>query len=316
MSMSSTETLTPPPAPVPTVGLLAGAALGPIVEITQTARKLGELRAGAQRIFTILGQRSAVADHGNAPAPGTSAIQFEHVRFSYGAGRAPVLDDVSFNVAQGETVALVGPSGVGKSTCAHLLLRFWDAASGYVRVGGVDIRNLSLTTLRRLIATVPQDIHLFNDTIAANIRLGRPDATFEEVQRAAQQAQAHEFITTLPQGYDTVCGERGARLSGGQRQRLAIARAFLCNAPILIMDEAASNLDTENERALQQVLSRLREGRTVLIIAHRPATIRSADRIVVLEDGQVAEAGTHDRLVNQGGAYARLMASLWFSDAL
>jgi len=293
----------------PLVIVLAGATLAPITEVTQTARKLGELRAGAGRILTIFHQKPQVADQGRSAAPSEASVQFERVGFGYGGERGPVLRDVSFTIRPGETVALVGHSGAGKSTCANLLLRLWDADTGAVRIGGVDGRDLPLGTLRTLIAAVPQDVHLFNETVADNIRLGCPDASPADVERAARLAQAHDFITALPQGYDTICGERGARLSGGQRQRLAIARAILRDAPILILDEAVSNLDAENERALHAAMTEVRRNRTVLVVAHRLSTIRSADRIVVLDAGRIVEHGRHDDLLARGGTYARLIAT-------
>jgi ATP-binding cassette, subfamily C, bacterial CydC len=293
----------------PLAVVLAGAALAPITEVTQTARKLGELRAGADRVATIFHQEAQVQDRGTA-APATikdSSVRFEHVTFAYGGSRAPVLHDLSFTLAPGETVALVGASGAGKTTCANLLMRFWDPQAGTVRVGGCDIAALSLEALRRQVTLVPQDVFLFNGTVADNIRLGRPDATAAEIERAARLAQAHDFIAALPKGYDQPCDERGTRLSGGQRQRIAIARAFLRDAPVLIMDEAVSNLDTESEAALRGAMSEVRRGRTVLIIAHRPSTIRSAGRIILLEEGRIAEDGSHDALLARGGAYARLI---------
>lgn len=292
----------------PLTVVLAGAALAPITEVTQTARKLGELRAGADRVATIFHQRAQVLDRGTAVAPADATVRFEKVRFGYTAGRGPVLDGASFTLSPGETVALVGRSGAGKTTCANLLLRFWDIEDGAIRIGGHDIRTLPLATLRRLVTVVPQDVYLFNGTIADNIRLGRPDATLAEIERAARLAQAHSFIAALPQGYDTPCGERGTRLSGGQRQRIAIARAFLRDAPILILDEAVSNLDTENEVALQSALNEIRRGRTVMIIAHRPSTIRSAERILVLEHGRIVEEGTDAALMAKNGAYVALLA--------
>jgi ATP-binding cassette subfamily C protein CydCD len=187
-------------------------------------------------------------------------------------------------------------------------MRFWDTRHGQISIGGIDIRDLPLTALRKLVSYVPQDIHLFNRSIADNIRLGRPEATDAEVERAAHLAQAHRFIAALPQGYDTLCGERGARLSGGQRQRIAIARALLTDAPILLLDEASSNLDTENERAFQKALSSIRgQGRTVVMIAHRPSTIQSADSILVLDAGRLVEAGTHTALAVPGTLYSQLM---------
>jgi len=289
--------------------VLAGGALTPIVDVTQTARKLGELRAGAARILAIFHQWPHVEDRGMLPAPDEMTVRFEGVGFDYEGGGSAVLRGFDVTVRPGETVALVGRSGAGKSTTANLLLRFWDPAAGRISIGGRDIRDLPLATLRRLVAYVPQDIHLFNETVADNIRLGRPGAPMAEVEQAARLAQAHGFIESLPQGYDTVCGEGGARLSGGQRQRIAIARALLLEAPILLLDEASSSLDSENERALQAAFAEIRRDRTVIVIAHRLSTIRNAHRILVLDEGRVVEEGSHRELVARGGAYACLVAS-------
>jgi ATP-binding cassette subfamily C protein CydCD len=204
-------------------------------------------------------------------------------------------------------VALAGRSGAGKSTILNLLLRFRDPAEGTISIGGLDISDLSLDRLRSLIAYVPQDVHLFNETIADNVRLGRPDASPVEIDQACRLAQADRFIKALPDGYQTMCGENGAKLSGGERQRLAIARALLTNAPIILLDEASSNLDTQSERAFEQALASIRDGRTIVVIAHRPSTIRRADRIVVLKDGAIVEDGSHATLMALDGAYARLI---------
>jgi ATP-binding cassette, subfamily C, bacterial CydC len=291
--------------------VLAGAALAPITEVTQTARKLGELRAGADRVATIFHQEAQVIDRGTALAASIkdALVRFDAVTFGYGGGRKPVFADLNLAFKPGETVALVGASGAGKTTCANLLMRFWDPQSGRISIGGCDIRDLPIEALRRKVTLVPQDVHLFNGTVADNIRLGWPEAGDAEVERAARLAQAHDFIAALPKGYDTPCGERGTRLSGGQRQRIAIARAFLRDAPVLVMDEAVSNLDSESEEALHAAMNEVRRGRTVLIIAHRPSTIRTADRILMLDGGRIVEDGTHAELLAKGGPYARLIVA-------
>ncbi|WP_199757530.1 ABC transporter ATP-binding protein [Micromonospora sp. Llam0] len=236
-------------------------------------------------------------------------VQFDGVTFAYRSDLSPAVRDVSFEIHPGETVALVGHSGAGKSTSANLLLRFWDVTAGSVTVGGHDVRDFPQEDLRQLMTLVPQNTFLFNTTIRDNIRLGRADASDEEVEAAARDAQAHEFISGLPDGYDTVAGELGALMSGGQRQRIAIARALLKDAPILVMDEAVSNLDAASEHAVARAMEKARHGRTTLVIAHRLSTIRTADRIVVISEGRVAESGTHEELLAAGGAYVELLAS-------
>lgn len=294
---------------LPLALMLAGGALIPIAEVTQTARKLGELKAGASRILAIFNQKPQIEDRGVLRFSGGTAIHFEAVGFSYGADRGMALDGLDLVIRPGETIALVGRSGAGKSTIVNLLMRFRDVTAGAIRIGGVDIHDLPLTTLRGLVAYVPQDIHLFNESVADNIRLGCPDAPMWKVEDAARLAQAHAFIDALPNGYETLCGEGGARLSGGQRQRIAIARALLVDAPILVLDEASSSLDVENEHALRRVIASIRGKRTVIMVAHRPSTIRSADRILLVENGRIADAGSHDELLVRSDAYARLIAA-------
>ncbi|NDF39138.1 MAG: ATP-binding cassette domain-containing protein, partial [Proteobacteria bacterium] len=243
------------------------------------------------------------------------AIEFDGVTFAYEPGLPPALADVSFAIRAGETVALVGQSGAGKSTVAHLALRFWDPQVGMIRVAGRDARTDILDDLRGRMAVVTQDIYLFRRTVRENIRLARPEATDADVEAACRRAQAHQFIEALPDGYDTRLEERGASLSGGQRQRLALARALLRETPILILDEATSHLDAANEASVRDALVAASAGRAVLIIAHRLSTIRNADRIVVLHAGRIAEVGTHADLMSRDGAYANLMKSQMRQDA-
>ena len=275
---------------------------------------LNEALAALTRIFGLLDEPSSVKDRPGATALAAKqgAIAFENVGFSYGEGAA--LENVSFNVAAGETVALVGPSGAGKSTIFNLLPRLYDPTSGVVRIDGQDVSAATLASVRASIALVSQEAALFNDTIRANIALGRPGATHAEIEAAARAAAAHDFINALPNGYDTQTGERGANLSGGERQRIALARAFLRDAPILLLDEATSALDAESEARVQDALKRLSKGRTTLVIAHRLSTVRDADRILVLDGGRVIEAGAHEDLIAKGGLYARLNR-LQFQDA-
>jgi ATP-binding cassette subfamily B protein len=280
----------------------------------------GELQraAGAtERMVELLNATDTVTDPpAPVPLPGRAqgAIAFEGVTFRYPSRPdAPALHDLTLRIEPGETVALVGPSGAGKSTVFQLLLRFFDPDSGRIAIDGTDLRALARVDLRRQLALVPQEPAVFATTVRENIRFGRPEASDAEVEAAAGAAAADGFVAALPQGYDTLVGERGVLLSGGQRQRIAIARAILRDAPILLLDEATSALDAESERAVQQAVETLAKGRTTLVIAHRLATVKRADRIVVIQDGRIVAEGTHGALVAEGGLYARL-ARLQFTD--
>ena len=243
-------------------------------------------------------------------------IEFEHVTFHYPARPdQPSLDDVSFVIRPGEKIAIVGPSGAGKSTLFQLLLRFYDIQSGAIKIDGIGVDEVDPSHLRALSAIVPQLPVIFSTSARENIRYGKPDASDEEVVEAAKSALAHGFIEDCPEGYDTSFGERGMTLSGGQRQRMAIARAMLKNAPILLLDEATSALDAQSELSVQQALDGLMQGRTTLIIAHRLATVKNADRIFVMENGRIVAEGSHDQLIKQGGLY-RQLADLQFSGGL
>lgn len=286
--------------------LLIGAGLAesimPLMWLNNFIRKS---QTSAVRIQELL--KTPVLEITDKPQePAGSSIEFKDVSFSYGNRDQNALENVTFEVPQGTVTALVGPSGAGKSTVAKLIPRFWDVTKGQIDVGGVDIRQMSSETLMNHVSFVFQDTFLFHDTLANNIKLGLPDATEEEIIDAAKAAQAHNFIMELPQGYDTVAGDRGTRLSGGQRQRITIARAILQNRPIVVLDEATAFADPENEAALIHALSNLMQHRTVIVIAHRLPTIKDADQIVVFDQGKIAEKGKHDELVEHGGVYARL----------
>jgi ATP-binding cassette subfamily B protein len=279
--------------------------------------EIAQATGAAERLSELLHAEVGVAEPPRPaalPEPARGAIAFEGVRFAYPARPSqPVFRNLSLTVAPGERVAVVGPSGAGKSTLFQLLLRFYDPTGGHIRLDGIDLRDASLAALRTRIALVPQDPVVFAGTARDNIRFGRPDASDAAVIAAARAAAADDFIRALPEGYDTEIGERGVTLSGGQRQRLAIARAVLRDAPVLLLDEATSSLDAESETLVQEALDRLMQGRTTLVIAHRLATVLTADRILVLDHGEIVESGTHRELVARGGLYARL-ATLQFRD--
>jgi ATP-binding cassette subfamily B protein len=285
-----------------------GGLFGPVQGLTNTYQTLRRATVSLEAIFNILDADDVVADSPGAAdiRPLRGEVEFRGVTFGYQPGSS-VLRNINLIVPAGETIALIGPSGSGKTTMATLLQRFYRVTEGAITIDGVDIRNLTQHSLRSQIGVVFQDAHLFNDTVRANIAYGRPDASQEQVEMAARAAQAHGFIMDLPEGYDTVVRERGSRLSGGERQRIAIARALLKNPPILILDEPTSALDVESEHLIQHALKALLHGRTAFVIAHRLSTVRDADRIVVIKDGEIAEAGNHSELLAQGGYYASLL---------
>jgi len=294
---------------LPLLILLALASFLPISEIANVSRQLADTIASTRRYYAVQRERPAVTDGPlRPPAPaGGSAIRFEGVSLCYPGARRQALSDIELEVPAGSTMALVGPSGAGKTTIANLLLRFWDPNAGRILLDGVNLPDFQLDHLRARISLVSQDTYLFNDTLRVNVLLARPEADEAAIRRALEQAALADFVESLPDGLDTMVGERGVQLSGGQRQRVAIARAFLKNAPTLILDEATSHLDAVSEAQVRTALDALMRNRTTIVIAHRLSTVRDADRLAVLDRGRLVETGTHGELLARSGLYTRLI---------
>lgn len=297
------------PLNLPIVILFTSAGFASMANIVDISKQFSLTFAGAKRLYELMDLTPIVQEPENPVTPKflEPDLTVEHVSFRYSPSEPMVLQDVSFSIPAGKTVAIVGMTGAGKTTISHLVMRFWDPVSGQIMIGGHDIRLLHLSLLRDTVAIVTQDIFLLNTSILENIRLGRADATDEEVIESARVARIHAFISSLPKGYYTQVGERGVRLSGGERQRIAIARAVLKNAPVLLLDEATSALDTITELEIREALKEISTGRTVLIIAHRLSTIKHADQILVLREGKIIERGTHEELIRMNGVYLSLI---------
>ena len=295
---------------LPLFTLLAMAAFLPVSEIAHIGRQLADTLGATRRLHAVEQEPVPVTDGPGVPetaGQGGASLKLDHVTYSYRGRNEPALADLQLDVPAGATVALVGPSGAGKTTLAHLLMRFWDPDSGTMAMADHDLREYRLDDLRRRTALVAQDTYLFNDTLRGNILIAQPDADEAALMAAVRRASLDDVVAGLPEGLDTMVGERGMRLSGGQRQRVAIARAFLKDAPLLILDEATSHLDAVNELAVRHALDELMARRTTVVIAHRLSTVRSADLIVALENGRIVEQGSHDVLLARGGLYACLV---------
>lgn len=282
--------------------------INPMRQLSNIVNMFTNAATSAEKLFYYIDFGAAIKEKPNAISPEKfeGRVEFDHVDFAY--GDTDVLHDITFTAEPGQTIAVMGATGSGKSTLVMLLSRLYDVRNGSVRIDGIDVRDQKLKPLRSHIGYVPQETFLFSDSIAENIRFGRPDAPFEKIEEAADVAQATEFLDEMPEGYETIVGERGMGLSGGQKQRTAIARAVLTDPAILVMDDSTSAVDMETEYVIQQKLKKVLAGRTTFIIAHRISSVKNADQILVMEDGRIAERGTHRELLNKGGIYSRMVA--------